>query len=863
MSIESQRSNLKEIIRREIPVSVALGSVEAIIGLNETVYGISTGNDSRITNLENNETIYQVFSYVGTSASGQVPVYSESSIFDIYGDGVVDAIAVKADGNQKPIEEIVTDSGGNQITVTSLIDNLDDTANYILSGTPTENACVVYFLKIKDEFKSNIPEDNIIPPAINVKLNPLTAIIVADAGGDFTNQKDALASINPDENNRYTILDYRSIGTEDNPVQLKEYVTVKSVGSNNTTRIVAANPNQDLYLGAHLAYLIGLSLFGVSGVGYYAIKHTTAGEMVVKDCVFTDCVNGIHVNNVSALINIFDCGIYTPGAVTTTRGIYVQAGNVTIDFLKIVATSDVTTIIEADGSNSIMTINRLLSFSPNVVTGMKFTDGCRIAGSHNNIVACTDALVVYGNNAQVRLIGLVVFNTTNDGLRIENTGTNVELALFSTTISGCANLNVNILNPNSLVSGSGFSEINKFYLVTGARFYASILDVTEDDEGINMLGELHVGTPENPTESVFGEGDSYTRGMLAYTYDGSSFVDISVNARSASGSTFTFPNLNADTAIYVASSLMYLGNHVEHFGIKTKVNTIANFGAGNIVAEYWNGSTYVEVNTMETESSSIAGKYFPKAKNIFQTLQSNHIRYDADLINDDWSENDPMTLGDDYYWMRYRITAAITTAPIFEQWKIHSSRTEINADGWVEYFGRARPIGQLPIIIGLTKPFAGNMQNQSIWVSDNIAVGFVTNKFTTTTDILGISTKLPLNTDTSSHIHLLLSGLFSNSHTPVFTIRWAWIKQGDTLYTSNPSAIPNSDSLTISRAVVADINEVVHAHMDISSVISRRESAIDDGDELWISIQITTLTGTFSLSNGTAEYVKWCDGGHI
>ena len=36
--------------------------------------------------------------------------------------------------------------------------------------------------------------------------------------------------------------------------------------------------------------------------------------------------------------------------------------------------------------------------------------------------------------------------------------------------------------------------------------------------------------------------------------------------------------------------------------------------------------------------------------------------------------------------MRYRIVEALTTSPVFEQFKIHSNRTEINADGFMEYF---------------------------------------------------------------------------------------------------------------------------------------------------------------------------------
>ncbi len=857
MSIASRRDNLKDIMRRELPFTFGGGAVESIIGLDETNYELNLDQDSRLLTLENNETIYQVFSYVGTSASGQVPVYQESSIFDIYNDGLVDAIAVKADGNQKPIEEIVTDSSGNQITVTLLIDNLDNTANYILSGTPTENACIVYFLKIKDEFRSNIPEDNIIPPSINVKSNPLTTIIVADAGGDFTNQKDALASISPDVNNRYAIIDYRSVGTEDNPIQLKPYVTIKSAGNNNTTRIVASNPNQDLYLGSNLCYLIGFSFFGVTGISNYAVNHSAVGEMLVQQCVFTDCSNGMLINNVNAFMNILDCALYTidPGVTTMNCGVCITAGNVTLDFLKIITISKITTVIDCVGPTSILTLNNIIAFSPNVTTVLNADDGCRISGYGSRMVACYDGIVIKGNDTQVRLDVVQIFNAQNDGFRVENPGSGIELSLFATTISGCTRWNFNVENPNSTVSGNGFTEIEKGFIIEGAKFFAYLLDITEGDAGLHVLGEFKVGSVENPAESSLGEGDSTTRGMKVFTYNGSVYTDVTDAAKSASGSTFAFPNTLVNTAIYISSELIQSGDMYRHHGIKTLLNTAAV--GGEIVVEYWNGA-WIELNASEIEAS---GKYFPFAKQYFQKTGSYQLRYDPSLNNDDWTKNNPMGYTVSLYWIRFRITTQITTAPIFEQWKYHVNRFEPNADGFIEYFGMARPIGQLTMNVGTSKPIEGNMQSQSIYISENIGIGFIQNKFTTTADILGFNGRVPFNLDTSADVKLVWSGMFNTSHTPEFTIRWGWVGPGDELYTSEPGQVNNYHETTVSRAVTLNINEVFEALLDVSDMIARRENSF--GDELWISIQITTLIGTFSITTGTADYTMWCAGGHV
>lgn len=178
MSIQDQRSNYKTIIREELTAAASRGSVEAIIGLDDINYGQSMIDSSRITNLEDNETIFQIFSYVGTSSSGQVPIYEGGEIFDIYGDGIIDAIAVKADGNQNPIEENVLDSINDIVTVLSLIDNGDGTADYILSNTPVQNACVVYFLKIKDIDKNNVPVNKVLPPVIKISGEQLVDSVI-------------------------------------------------------------------------------------------------------------------------------------------------------------------------------------------------------------------------------------------------------------------------------------------------------------------------------------------------------------------------------------------------------------------------------------------------------------------------------------------------------------------------------------------------------------------------------------------------------------------------------------------------------------------------------------------------------------
>ena len=251
MSIEEQRSNLKNIVRTEMTAAASKGSVEAIIGLDEINYNYNLTNDSRLLKIEQNETIYQVFSFVGTSTSGTVEVYTESSIFDIFGDGVVDAIVLEADGNNNPKETLAVDSGLNVVHVSTLVDNLNGTATYSLSATPITNSCIVYFLKVADEFKENIPLEKIIPPSINIalalssdffnKTTDTTDDIDTTATNRFTNDIDkALALSNENYNGNGIIAGFNiTINGDTTKIDISAgigFITDNQADVNNPTR---------------------------------------------------------------------------------------------------------------------------------------------------------------------------------------------------------------------------------------------------------------------------------------------------------------------------------------------------------------------------------------------------------------------------------------------------------------------------------------------------------------------------------------------------------------------------------------------------------------------------------------------------
>lgn len=678
-------------------------------------------------------------------------------------------------------------------------------------------------------------------------------LCVAKRGCSFTSIKDAMDSITDNSSsNQYVVLVSSGSYLEDNPIQCKEYVSIRSVGGSFVTSAIATNTNQNMFDLSNISVIRGINVAGISGTGY-AFSMIVAGNASILDCIHVESSNGIYCNNTSAGLNIDNHSVINV-SVTTVNNIQVLAGIVTVTKFQIANSSTVTTGLEVNGSNAIVTVNSFKSLSANVTTGFRFTNGCFVSGANNNLENLYDGIVIDGTNTNVRLEVLGIYNPQNDGFRIEDVGTNIRLALFATTIIGSGNLNFNVENANSVVSGNGFTELSKGYQKPGAGFYAYLLDITDGDEGLNILGELHAGTPLNPVECVFGGGDSHTFEYV-YTYDGTStYTDRTAAAASATGSTFQFDGVTAGNAIYIANRYP-----MTFEGIKIAIDTAATIGGGVIVAEYWNGA-WTEFNGCTSQSSQ---GFFKYAKNYFSQSGSYHIKFNP-FMTDDWAVNDPISpaLGTNYYWIRFRIVTGITTSPVIQQTKIHTSRAEINTDGTLEYHMDARTYKKL--VVDAVKPLEGNMQNASIYVDENVGVGLENNRFTTAGDLLGVSFELPEDCDTSAPLIFVWKGKFASTGNVDFTVRRKIVAPGDAYTNTEPGASGNTlIVLTGSIAVAAaNVREDYRVNLDISEAIPSRDGGF--GDEIWITVQYPTRgAGNFDYAKLSANYLSDFNGRHV
>jgi len=209
------------------------------------------------------------------------------------------------------------------------------------------------------------------------------------------------------------------------------------------------------------------------------------------------------------------------------------------------------------------------------------------------------------------------------------------------------------------------------------------------DTALSIWGELHVGHPEAGAEAAFGRGDGYTRGMVVLTTDdtaspssdGGNFTDVSAAAASGSGSTFTFQGVGAGHSILVASTLSDASDLRKIFGWQS-TQTIGSIG-GVYIFEIWDGSGWVEVGAHATCNE----QFFSYANVVFlRTGSCENLRLGV-TSSTTWATK--TINGTNAYWSRVRITSAVSTLPVFQQWRLSDSRTAINVNGKLAFYGTA------------------------------------------------------------------------------------------------------------------------------------------------------------------------------
>lgn len=708
-------------------------------------------------------------------------------------------------------------------------------------------------------------------------LSDNVIVVSINTGGATNKIKDTLDSITDSSANKPYLVKVRPGSgvlaySEDN-FTIPQYVSLISEGGTSTAQIAAITTT-----GVQITMSEGSKIQGFQIIGKTAgtsISMNNSGIIGIKDISIIDSNDGIVINNASAIAYLENITFVEGIQGILTDGIRTEAGNSVIYQVQVIEDCTIgNSIIKSTGVNTICTISSCNSESSNVLNAINVEDKSFV-NLYDLFVENCDKGIFQSGGSRLTVSNVKGYNLSSNGYRCE-TGTG---GLNEVTFSGViwqtvpGGFDSYVLTPNLLaLGGPGQLDMTKTSFNPAANIVMQIYNQQEGDESSVFLSELHVGTPTIPRRTNLGEGEAHVQ-LLAYTTtDDISFTDITASVKSASGSTFTFPSLAAGSSIYLTNLFTDTSSiPLPFYGFQTYVNTAAVLGTGSFTIQYYNSTSgWIDFSYMETQADR---RYYQYANDIFTHTGSHHIRGPIELtIETDptltWDLNDPPSTGTNRYWLRLRVVSAITTSPIFEQFKIHSNIFKVNGDGWTEYFGSSRPKKNLPIISAVGRELIGSMSNSNIFIDQNLGEGLIDNQFSATTQYCGFSFTMPDDLDTSSGIKFILACRGDGAGVVTLQCIIGKVTEGDLVYTSNPSLIPIPSRATYTDTqTFSGANELLYFtfNIDVSEFRARKDPV--DGttavDLIFVTINATTLPVNIQKVHLENYYYSWSSGGHV
>lgn len=635
---------------------------------------------------------------------------------------------------------------------------------------------------------------------------------------------------------------------EMNPITIPYGSTIKSAGNAANTIVIGAIPNQPVFILSLMADIYSLTIVGAVAPGGCAIYFDGAGAggqfSMIHLCLLVDCYYGIHAVNGNNKLVVLNTVIANQNY-QIQRGICLENG----------ADCNTTNVILAGNPANRMPIGIHVANSRihMVVTGIQYPDvgiHCNDSGECN----ISECYITQPN------IGVCIGNINSESTIIANT----------IDIRSSIEYDIKIYADDAQISiNAGKLHSNKIYNPNGVKINASFYAVEQGKKFTINTGDIRFGDVNEPSKLQVGEGKYVLENICVFhndEFETGTWADYSEAANSYDGSVFElYPDDTANSCVYIGS---------EHKIVGFKSLVVTDGQVNNVTDVIWEysttGNNWVEASYMSTDASE---PYFSYNKQFFEIDSKHHVRFGITKLA-------PMEKrilnGETKYWMRSRIINDIVSNPELEYIKLHASSSKMNSDGWLEYFGDARPVERLPWSINLTSPANSSPGNRDLYLGDNLGVGRIENYFqNNAVDRLGLNSYLPQNIDTSFPLKLKWSftGSSNSANNIRWIVRWGFSQDNDTVHdttSSSPTIAPNEKNLEVITAVPgssADKQLSESAKLDITFCIPRPETG--NPDIIWITLERTgnhgsdTYTGHAGIIQLNVEYIKWCEGGHL
>ncbi len=485
----------------------------------------------------------------------------------------------------------------------------------------------------------------------------------------------------------YTVLVEPGFYVEDNPIAMKSYVNLISVGNMTTTIISATNSGSNIIQGITNSGIVGFTLTGATTASAYELD--TAGNSTFMNLTIHNCQVGISCDHASG--SILGIGVSASG--TITDFIYCLQGSLYVSNMLITSAAVITSMCKSSGSSSKLIASTIISEAGSVTNGLYATNG-----------------------GELICLNSAIENSTN-AIRIDNTGSNSHIKIHNFHIESSLTYDILCESATGIIDSFG-ADISRDKISTVNN--NSIRIVGHDHETNATVDifrstiDIAIGQKSQGNNSMFGTGGAYVFNMSIKTWNGSAFADITY------GNNISFPNTSVDTAIYIGDT-----DEAKFFGIGYLMGSTAMVlgGSGSIVFEYYDGYTksWIEFNIMTTleRASTIQDGPFTGENDTRYT-----IRFDQ-LINSGISENNRGAGGWEAndvdsvtaYWIRIRIAVGITTSPVFKNTSLKGNYAEIRSNGTKSFHGQAR---SMQIVLSKYGELKGSAAAGTIDVSSNI-----------------------------------------------------------------------------------------------------------------------------------------------
>ena len=754
----------------------------------------------------------------------------------------------------------IVDGGTNDLSFNNLNDYTLDVGNDITTTCVGDWTLGANELNINSDVSitPTPATDNLVPQVLSIEpitnklrmrdISTLSGslernITVAQSGGDYTDINSAVAAaiaLTPVGGDTVNIYVYSGTYEITGTLTIPKFIKLVGIGNPTITRTAGAAT--DILILNDL--IQGFRLTSSTNTGNFI---TFGGFGEIKDCLFA-CGNMANVVESDFGLFMNDVNFSNAAGANSAFGRF-------------------------DGAGSDYTFNNVEFISLNAQAGFECISG---RYNINNCVFRLDNLQPCLDIDTSREV-LITSSDFRDGTSID---TGLDISNGDISLIGCNFINnlgtqLNISGGDVLTNACNLDET----LITGLDLLKGSFQSTRQDEpSFKSLNELNVGTPTNPREAAIGGGDSYpipsakTCTAVNAADLGSGFNDItSTLARNDGSSASLFAATSANNCFLIGSDIATFS------GIKIELSTALVLGAGVIVIEYYSSGSgqFEPVNVMSTTAN---GNFNSRANVLFE-LGEYQYRFNVDQTDMGLVSIDGLSA----YYLRFRITTGITTAPQCDYVKVHPpGRCEINGDGFVEVFNDTTTRSK-QLNISTSVPVGGSPADQDIYLSQTLRIGFRENRFVSTSDnFVSFIFPVPENCDTSKVFNIVLkfAGDDANLGDVIFSYEAAYFTTAvdnngavsEVYFVGVTAPLTAAGDLTGGAATetfsfgVSEDRETknIKIPLDISSTIGRRRGVGSESSDL-IALRLgrlgsdggDTYPGNIVIIDQELEYIIW------